>query len=176
MAQELEKVERDWDILPNEPEIWYRIFKTYYLGVGKGRSLRSAFELYLRNESPEDYADVDPSAFKNIPSHWSEYSRKFEWARRAAAYDEEAVPDIAGMQVQMVLDYLRASSMKAAATLVRALENPRTAVQASNGILNRIGVPEVSEVITRSTIEVTSDDMAEAAKKIESWKQTSQSG
>lgn len=171
-----ENIVRSWDRQADEDPVWYRIFSEYYLPLGTKRSLRNAFEFYIRTEQPANYQDIDPDNFTYIPSHWPEHARKFEWARRAADYDEAKLPDFAGIYVSQTLEYLRAHANTAARALVEALTNERTRVQAANSILNRSGVPEVSEVNLKSTISVTSDEMAAAKNKAEEWLKTKKSG
>jgi len=167
----MDTIERAWDQREDEPGDWFRIFKDYYLPLGSERSLRNAFEFYIRVESPEQYVDLDPDNFKNIPQHWNSFADKFEWAKRALAYDEATQINYNEVIVNQVLDYLRNNAMTAARALVDALTNDRTRVQAANAILNRGGIPEVSEVNIRSAITVTADDMAEARKRVEDWTQ-----
>jgi hypothetical protein len=169
-----ELVERPWDRRTDEPEEWYRIFKDYYLVLGERRSLRNAFELFVRVEDPKQYEDVDPDNIRSIPSHWNEYARNFEWAKRALAYDEEKRPDFAALYVTMTLDYLRTHSMEAAHALVAALKSDRTRVQAANSILNRSGVPETTEVVLGGKVAITADDMAEASDKVQAWQKRTQ--
>lgn len=162
-------VTRPWDQMENEPDVWFRIFTQYYLPMGVNRSVRNAFEYYIRTEKPLDYKDVDPNEFRYIPSHWAEYSRKFEWARRATAYDEAGIPGVADLQVNAVISYLQSNAMRAAMALVDSLKNPRTAVQASNSILNRGGVPETTSVHLEGGVNISSDEMAAAAEKVSQW-------
>jgi hypothetical protein len=171
-----EDVVRPWDRREGEDEVWYRIFSRYYLPLGTKRDLRTAFEFYIRTESPPDYSGIDPETLKYIPKHWPAHAREWEWASRAAAYDEASIPDFAEIHVSQTLQYLRAHALTAADALVAALSNERTRVQAANSILNRSGVPEVSEVNLKAGVTVTADEMAAAREKVDEWTTQKQSG
>jgi hypothetical protein len=176
METSIEVVDRTWDPLPDEPEVWYKIFREYYLPLGEQRSIRNAFEFYIRVEKPKQYEHLDPENLTQVPQHWAEYAHQFRWAERAIEYDKEKIPDLGSLYVQQVLGFLSANAMSAAEALVKALNSDRTRVQAANSILNRIGVPEASEVNVRTGITITSDDMAAAKTKAEEWKTKRLSG
>lgn len=171
-----ETIEAAWDRRPNEPEVWYRIFKDYYLPLGERRTLRNAFEFYLRVETPKQYKDLDPEGITNIPSHWNTIAVEWEWPKRALEFDESKLPDFSSIYVTQVLDYLQRNALRAAESLVAALNSDRTRVQASNSILNRIGVPETTNVNFGGGVNITSDDMAAAASKVQEWKTQKLSG
>jgi len=176
MSDEDEDIVRVWDQQPGEGDIWYRIFTKYYLPLGQKRNLRTAFEYYLRMEKPIDYIDVDPDNFKNIPAHWTQHAFKFEWAKRALEFDQASAPDFSMLQVSQTLEFLREHAMKAAYALVESLTNERTRVQAANSILNRSGIPEVSEVNLKSAVSITADEMAAAQEKVTEWMTQKKSG
>lgn len=176
MATDLDIATRPWDRQEDEPEIWHAIFTDYYLPLGSRRSLRNAFEFYLRVERPQHYVSLDPENVSKAPGHWNDMALQFNWAERALQYDEEKHPDFGAIYVTQVLQYLQTNAMGAAQALVKALNNERTRVQAANSILNRSGVPEISKLELASTVTITSDDMARAAAQVEEWKTTKQSG
>ena len=171
-----EEVGRPWDAREGEPSLWYRIFKDYYLPLGNRRSLRTAFEFYLRVERPVEYEQEDPSRISRIPSNWAKASSEWEWASRAMAYDQEQMPDFAAQYILQTLEYLRSNGLAAGMALVKALNSERTRVPAANSILNRIGVPETSNVSLIAGVSITSDDMAAAASKVDEWKTRRQTG
>lgn len=164
-----EDITRPWDQREGEPEVWYSIFRTYYLPLGPRRSLRRAFELYLRSEKPERYKELDPDGVTKAPQHWNPKSRDWDWPLRARMYDAEQL-DVTSAQIEHVLTYLRDNSINAAQALVDALQNPRTQVQAANSILNRSGVPETTEIKINGGTSITSDEMAAAEEKVRQWK------
>ncbi len=176
MDTDLELIERPWDPREGEPLEWYRIFKDYYLPLGNQRSLRNAFEFFVRVEQPSHYADVSPDDIRFAPQHWNTFAAQWEWAKRAMAYDEGVHPDFTALYVTTALGYLQEHAKSAAEALVQALNNDRTRVQAANSILNRAGVPEVSEVLLKGSLGITSDDMAAASEKVEKWKTQNKSG
>jgi hypothetical protein len=171
MATDLDIVTKPWDRFPDEPVEWYSIFKDYYLVLGSQRSVRLAFEFYIRVNNPSHYQDVDPNDIKYVPAHWNQTAAQFSWAERAIAFDQESTPDFSEIYVQTALEYLREHAMSAAQALVAALKNDRTRVQAANSILNRAGVPEVSEILFKAGVVITSDDMASATDKVKEWRQ-----
>jgi hypothetical protein len=169
MSTDLDVVTKPWDRFPDEPIEWYNIFKQYYLVLGSRRSIRLAFEFYLRVENPAHHADIDPNDVRYVPQHWNEAATRYSWAERALSYDDEKIPDFSELYVQTALEYLRENAMEAAKALVEALKNERTRVQAANSILNRSGVPEISEILFKAGVIITSDDMAAASGRIEEW-------
>jgi len=176
MEEMLDEVGRPWDQREGEADVWYRIFRDYYLPLGERRSIRNAFEFYIRVETPKQYEGLDPENITHVPGHWSTYARDYEWAKRALAYDEAKLPDFGEAYVTQVLTYLRQNAMRAASGLVAALNSDRTRVQAANSILNRIGVPESSEISLKHGVSFTSDDMTDAVRKVEEWKTKKLSG
>lgn len=172
----MEDITRSWDRRPDEPEVWYRIFRDYFLPLGDRRSLRNAFEFFVRVETPKQYRELDPENITRTPSHWNQIALDWEWAKRALEYDESKMPDFASAYVQQVLTYLQTNALNAAHGLVQALNNDRTRVQAANSILNRIGVPETSNINLAMGVTFTSDELAAAANRIEEWKTKKQSG
>lgn len=176
MDEIVEVVRQPWDRLEKEPPDWYHIFKDYYLILGEARSIRNAFEFYLRVEAPNQYKDTDPDNIKYIPEHWAEMANKFQWASRAMAFEESVRNDFSQLYVNIALNYLREHAMDAAQALVQALGNDRTRVQAANSILNRAGVPESTEVLIRAGVVITSDDMQAAREKVDEWKTKRLSG
>jgi hypothetical protein len=171
MTEELDIVTKPWDRLEGEPIEWYEIFFQYFLPLGSQRTVRNAFEFYIRVNNPSHYSDVDPDDIKFAPHHWSAAAAQWKWAERALAFDGEKVPDFAEVYVSTALEFLRSNAMTAAKALVEALKNERTKVQAANSILNRSGVPEVSEVLFKAGVIITSDDMAAASGKVDDWQQ-----
>ena len=165
-----ENIIQPWDRREDEPEVWYNIFKEYYLPLGEQRSLRNAFEFYIRVEQPKEYAQTDPDNITRIPQHWNTMAFEWEWAARALSYDAVQMPSFTQMQVSQALEHIRANSMKAARALVQALSNERTRVQAANALLNRAGIPEVSQIDFTTQVFISADDMAEASKKVAEWK------
>jgi len=167
-----ENISRSWDRLPDEDEKWYHIFVDYYLPLGNKRSVRNAFEFFIRVEEPANYQNVDPNDIRYTPDHWGEEAEKHEWAKRALEYDESVATDFSQLYVTTVLNYLQANALGAAKSLVEALKNERTRVQAANSILNRAGVPEVSEVNFKAGVAFTADDMAAAQEELTKWTQS----
>jgi hypothetical protein len=171
-----ESIVREWDKRADEPEEWYRIFRDYFLPLGNRRTVRNAFEFFVRVEQPAHYDTVDPDDIRMAPTHWADYANKYEWGKRALAYDESNTPDLSDIYVTTVLEYLKSNATTAAKALVDALKNERTRVQAANSILNRAGVPETSEILLKGGVSVNSDDMAAATNKVEEWKTRNKSG
>jgi hypothetical protein len=170
MDTAIESITRPWDLIEGEPEVWYNIFRDYYLPLGDQRSVRNAFELYLRVEKPKQYEDLDPEHLTHFPQHWGDMAARYQWALRAIEYDKEKVPNFASVYVNQVLEFLGAHATQAAQALVDALRNERTRVQAANSILNRVGVPETTEISLKKGVTFSSDEMAEASKKVDEWK------
>ena len=104
----------------------------------------------------------------SVPGGWIRAYIDWEWLKRSVAYDESQVEEAVAAVRQAQLN-LRLSTVKAVETLISNLDSPRNGVQAAKEILDRGGVPAhtTSDVIT--TVNINSDEMAEATKEVEEW-------
>ena len=70
-----------WEPMPGEDARQYERF-TRFLALGAARSVRAVYNAELATRGkPSDHS-------KPVPSSWSLASHRFEWQRRAKAYDE----------------------------------------------------------------------------------------
>jgi hypothetical protein len=65
-----------WLPMPGENERWYQRF-SQYLAMGARRSIRGVYNAEKGNEHS-----------KAVPASWSRATKRFEWQRRAKAYDD----------------------------------------------------------------------------------------
>ncbi len=68
--------EQPWLPRPGENNLWYDRFSRY-LAAGPSRSVRGVYNAEKGNERS-----------KAVPASWTEAAHRFEWQRRAQAYDE----------------------------------------------------------------------------------------
>lgn len=68
--------EQSWLQRSDESDAWYSRF-VVYLGMGAGRSVRGVYNKERGNETS-----------KAVPASWSAASKRFEWLRRAKAFEE----------------------------------------------------------------------------------------
>jgi hypothetical protein len=158
-----------WMQQVDEPNEWHDKFLNYYLPLGPTRTLLRAFIDFAMATSPEQKILMSVRRPASAPASWSTMAREWEWRKRASAFDltqmEElvATKDMARLEVQMAtLDAVRALKL--------ALLNPRTAVNAAKEILDRGGLPAVTVHIGK-TVPFTADDLANAMKELDNWKQ-----
>lgn len=156
-----------WTQMVDEPDEWYDKFTTYYLAMGYGRTLTKAFEQYVLAEHPEKKDVVLVRGTHTAPSSWSVMSNRYNWRKRAQAWDAERAKDLAST-VTEARTLLQETTVEAVMTLRKALTNPRTAVAAAKEILDRGGVPAVT-VHQVKLVPFTADDLAEARSEIEEW-------
>lgn len=64
-----------WLPMPGESNRWYQRF-SQYLAMGPARSFRAVYNAEKGNERS-----------KAVPASWSQATKRFEWQRRAEAYD-----------------------------------------------------------------------------------------
>lgn len=77
---------RPWDILPDEPNMWYDRFANHYLPLGPTRSIAGAYHAY-RVANGETLERAKRSEAAN-PS-WYTQSSTWYWKERAIAYDSQ---------------------------------------------------------------------------------------
>lgn len=67
--------------MPGEDSRWYERFSRY-LALGAARSVRAVYNAELATRGkPSEHS-------KPVPSSWTQASRRFEWQRRAKAFDD----------------------------------------------------------------------------------------
>jgi len=79
------------DRLVGEPLLWYYRFLDYYIPQGSERTIEQAFRLWLADQDQAKVRENQQAgkASKRRPSiHWYNASKKYEWKRRAEAYDQ----------------------------------------------------------------------------------------
>lgn len=103
----------DWEQLEKETDSAYVRF-LIYRNLGAGRSLDVAYQEFLKN------APKRPKA-SNVSGQWKEDSVKYEWARRANAWDIETLSQV-GQSV--VAKYITAID-KFAERILQSLENEK---------------------------------------------------
>jgi hypothetical protein len=64
---------------------------------------------------------------------------------------------------------LKLATVKAVDTLIAQLDSPRNGVQAAKEILDRGGIPGRSITDNITTVHISADDMAQAAREVEDW-------
>ncbi len=109
-----------WDQTEAEPAQHYKYF-LYYLNTGITRTVRKASMAF--------HADMDDEArlkdeVADIPLHewireWQNLASKWEWVRRADAYDIETLKD----QGKMVMKRMGEALEKASEKILKALED-----------------------------------------------------
>lgn len=67
--------DQPWLPMPGENQRWYQRFAEY-LAMGAGRSVRGVYNRERGNDRS-----------KAVPASWSEATHRFEWQRRAEAYE-----------------------------------------------------------------------------------------
>ena len=72
-----------WDLIPHEPDLWFRRFREFYLLYGPERSVETAFGNW-KTTTPEGSL----SRAKRPPTNWRKTAAKWRWAERAEAWDE----------------------------------------------------------------------------------------
>ena len=78
-----------WEQLEDEPLVWYHRFMKYYLSQPSGtRNVRQAMQLWADAENEELHVE-DPKAFHALGMVWHRKHKKYEWDKRANAYDDE---------------------------------------------------------------------------------------
>jgi hypothetical protein len=146
----------------DEEDAWYFRFFDFYVKLGRARTLRYAYLLHNEWATKLDKDIVKPSYDK-----WKEQARLFRWKKRAQSYDMEADLEAAKM-VEEARTRLMKASVKAVDALELSLKNSRTRVSGAKAILDRGGLPAVSEV--RKTVEpFRADELAQANEEIEAW-------
>lgn len=75
-----------WEAQDNEPLSWYHRFMKYYLGQPSGtREIRKAVLNYGEAEGVE----ILPEKLHSIELAWHRIAKKWNWVKRADAYDSE---------------------------------------------------------------------------------------
>jgi hypothetical protein len=158
-----------WDKVAEETDEQYDWFVNYYLPMGYRRSVRSAYASYVVKNNPEGAARLGKQLSRHSP--WIETSIDFEWYKRAVAYDE-SVGETALQAVKQAQLNLKLATVDAVDALITNLTNPRLAVAAAKEILDRGGIPgrAINENIT--TVHISADEMAEAAKEVQEWEKS----
>lgn len=149
-----------WDILTDEPVEWHERFLTFYCALGFSRSLRKAF--LLHQSYMGDLAVECPPA-----SEWTIAARKFEWKRRATAWDQNARLEVL-KRVEQAKHDLMELSVDAVEALGDSLKVPRTRVSGAKAILDRAGLPAASEV-QHKVVPYSGDELNQAAEELEEW-------
>lgn len=74
--------EQPWaSSLPGENNDWFQRF-SLYAAIGAGRSVRSVYNAELAKKGKPSLRS------KPVPSSWTQASHRYEWLRRAKAFDE----------------------------------------------------------------------------------------
>lgn len=162
-----------WTQMVEEPTEWYEKFEKYYLPLGPGRTIMQAFIAFAKATSPEQSILMTVSPPNAAPHSWSQMSNQWQWRKRALAWDAEQVRGAAD-QVMFARQLAQMATVEAVQTLRKALANPKTAVQAAKELLDRGGVPSVTIHAVKS-VPFTADDLAQAARELEEWKNSSNS-
>lgn len=152
---------KPWSQMEGEPHKWYTRFIRYYLAMGPSRTVKGANREFLRVEQNRavDYAAT--------PRTWLHIFYKWEWKRRAEAFDQEQ-NEVTVDTVMMALDILREAAPDAAEALIDGLANARTRVSAAREILDRIGLPAVQRHESVS-VRVNADDIRKAREEARDW-------
>jgi len=100
----ISELPRPWDKIPVEPDASYRAFSQFYLRMpSKERSIKMAYYKHLEalGRVPHDRA----------PQNWYKWSGKFQWEKRAEAYDmfleEETKNYVLNDQFKELADFRR---------------------------------------------------------------------
>jgi hypothetical protein len=85
---------KPWERMKDEPTLWHGRFHSWYLMAGTERSIESAYQKWseAKARSSGDQAAA-PRRKAKPPGQWFEASSKWEWQRRAQAYDAEQQAD-----------------------------------------------------------------------------------
>lgn len=156
-----------WMQFADEPNTWYDRFSQYYLPLGPGRTLLQAYIAFTKatDEDKSTLMTVRPPM--SAPPTWTDASRMWDWRKRGTAWDASQVSELAHT-LTAARQFIQQSTLDAAKTLHKALDNPKYAVAAAKEILDRGGVPAVTVHAIR-TIPFTADDLALAAREVEEW-------
>lgn len=82
---------------PNEPAIWYNRFKVYCL-AGQSRTIIGAYRQVAADEA------VGMEKITSVPQTWSEAVRRWEWYKRAEAYDCDRINNLEAELAEWRLD------------------------------------------------------------------------
>lgn len=77
-----------YEQLPNEPDKWYIRFQKF-LALGPRRSVLKTYGLERQENAKHKQADTSNIAPIAVPPDWRKYTKEYQWAERAAAYDKE---------------------------------------------------------------------------------------
>lgn len=156
-----------WAIWPEEPEESFNWFANYYLLLGPSRSLRKAFMTWLGENEPEKLEHYLARPGMSSSQTWSKMCKKWNWRQRARDYDRDQLLEARSV-VEEARRVLFESANEAALALQTALKDPRMKVAAAKEILNRVGLPSVSEVNVNARA-FTSDEYNQAAEEVAEW-------
>jgi hypothetical protein len=158
-----------WEQYPEEPDDFYHWFHDYYLPLGFMRSINKAYAEFVVKEEPSSAIRLnDPARRWHEPNVWSQAASQWGWLKRGLAYDAQMIDEAVKSVKQAQLN-LRLSTVRAVETLISNLDSPRNGVMAAKEILDRGGIPahSTSDVVT--TVNISSDEMAEATAEVEAW-------
>ena len=132
-----EEIRMPWDQLPNEPLTSYRRFLVYR-NLGPGRSLDRAYEAIKGSK-------------KQPSGYFAKISGKFDWERRATAWDIENMAD---QGARTAVNFVKTLEILAAKAILDAMKPEREIrnVDQLLDVLNVIGnfiTPEVIEASRR---------------------------
>jgi hypothetical protein len=154
-----------WDQVAEEPDEQYMWFHDYYLEMGYRRTIRGAHAAWVVATNPPGSQRLGKA---DQARKWSRAAEDWEWFKRATAYDAYSQSDALTAVKQAQLN-LKLATVAAVDALIKNLDNPRTGVAAAKEILDRGGIPgrTISDNIT--TVHISADDMAQAAREVEEW-------
>lgn len=162
-----EKIEIPWLQMEGEPDQWYRMFMAYYLTLGPSRNLTRAYLRCMEKERPHK-KQVTEGTNLSVMVEWSEAARLWKWRNRAEAFDLHSSSENF-LYVDKARDILIQGTVKAAETLIAALDVPRTAVAAAKEILDRGGLPGTHLIGVGRIEPYTADDLHRAEQDLEEW-------
>ena len=111
MPLSIAKPKEQWSRLPNEPSLAFMRFGSYLMLPPNARSLLGAYKVFMRRTKPDKAATMN---FSRAPDSWYDAMEKYDWERRAIAYDiAQHEQYVAGVeeQRQAVVEELKADSL-----------------------------------------------------------------
>jgi hypothetical protein len=76
-----------WERSPNEPTRWYARFRMY-LFQGPSRSLVAVYRTILEQQGADRRGKKPLHQVETVPHAWTLATKKYQWAERAAAFDQ----------------------------------------------------------------------------------------
>ena len=74
----------EWSQQTEEPLLWYQRFYSFLLLPPRSRSMLGAYKAYVKRTDPDRAKQI---GFSKTPQSWVDAASKYDWERRAIAYD-----------------------------------------------------------------------------------------